>query len=171
MRNEAGQFVKGYTPTFTQSHRENITKALKGHAVSESTREKLRQANLGQKRPPRSKEFKEAVSKRMKGNTNGGKGETCGLWKGGITPLNRAIRTSTEYIEWRVSVFERDDYTCQGCGAKSQKGVKVILHAHHIKPFYLYPELRFDINNGLTLCEPCHKETDTYAGKALSASA
>jgi 5-methylcytosine-specific restriction endonuclease McrA len=86
-------------------------------------------------------------------------------WRGGVTPINRSIRTSAEYKLWRKVVFERDNYTCIWCGAKSGVGKKVILHADHIKAFSLFPELRFAIDNGRTLCEPCHKTTDTYAGK------
>lgn len=93
------------------------------------------------------------------------KGSENHNWKGGITPINRAIRTSTKYKDWRKSVFERDNYTCIWCGAKSSKGKKVILNADHIKPFSLFPELRFAIDNGRTLCTPCHKSTDTFAGK------
>ena len=86
-------------------------------------------------------------------------------WKGGITPETRRIRTSFEYKLWRKSVFERDNYTCIWCGIRSQKGVSVVLHADHIKPFALYPELRFAIDNGRTLCRECHKTTDTYGNK------
>lgn len=86
-------------------------------------------------------------------------------WKGGITPINLMIRTSSEYKLWRIAIFERDNYTCIWCGAKSQKGIKVVLHADHIKPFALFPELRFAIDNGRTLCEDCHRTTYTYAGR------
>jgi hypothetical protein len=79
-------------------------------------------------------------------------------WKGGVTPANQKIRTSTEYKLWRKSVFERDNYRCIW-GGKSH-GNK--LHADHIKPFSLFPELRLAIDNGRTLCEDCHKKTDTY---------
>lgn len=82
-------------------------------------------------------------------------------WKGGITPINTKIRNSEEYTEWRKSVFERDEYTCQECEEKGG-----ILHADHIKPFAYYPELRLDINNGRTLCLSCHRKTLTWGGRS-----
>lgn len=92
------------------------------------------------------------------------KGEKNVNWKGGITPENHRVRTSTEYKEWRKAVFERDNYTCQFCGKRN----RITLHADHIKPFAYYPDLRLDLNNGRTLCAPCHSKTDTYMGKAFA---
>jgi len=54
---------------------------------------------------------------------------------------------------WALAVKERDGYKCQKCPAKGGH-----LHAHHIKPWVEYPELRFDISNGITLCQKCHKK-------------
>jgi 5-methylcytosine-specific restriction endonuclease McrA len=82
-------------------------------------------------------------------------------WRGGVTPVNKLIRRSEEYKLWRKAVFERDNYQCIWGG--KEHGNK--LHADHIKPFALYPELRFAIDNGRTLCWECHKTTDTYGGK------
>jgi 5-methylcytosine-specific restriction endonuclease McrA len=78
-------------------------------------------------------------------------------WRGGINSINDNIRKSKKYKEYRIKIFERDNYTCQKCGKHGGP-----LHAHHIKSFSLYPNLRFDIKNGVTLCEYCHKQTDTY---------
>ena len=103
-------------------------------------------------------------------------GEKSGNWRGGITKLGAWIRSLSIYKQWRTSVFQRDNYTCQHCGARSQKGKKVIIHADHIKPFYkILEENRittveqakeckelWDIENGRTLCIPCHKQTPSY---------
>lgn len=88
-------------------------------------------------------------------------GEKNPNWKGGVTVINEKIRKSIEYKQWREAVYKRDNYTCQDCG-DSQGGN---LEADHIKPFAYYPELRFDIDNGKTLCKDCHKKTDTYLNK------
>ena len=60
-------------------------------------------------------------------------------------------------IEWRNAVFERDNYTCQKCKVRGCR-----LQAHHIKPYKEFPDLRYVLNNGETLCLECHKQTDTY---------
>lgn len=88
-------------------------------------------------------------------------GEKSPSWQGGITPINFKIRNSEEYKLWRLAVFERDNYTCIWCGKRGCK-----LNVDHIKPFALFPELRFAIDNGRTLCEECHKTTGTFKGKS-----
>lgn len=88
-------------------------------------------------------------------------------WKGGVTPENKRIRDSKETADWRKAVFERDDYTCQHCGDRNRKGRgrNIHLHAHHIKGFAAFPELRFDLDNGLTLCAPCHYKVHSKNGQ------
>lgn len=73
-------------------------------------------------------------------------------WKGGITAQNTAERNSAEYRDWRKAVLKRDHYTCQICGKRGGK-----LNAHHKKRFSKYKELRLSVDNGITLCETCHK--------------
>ena len=79
-------------------------------------------------------------------------GERCPLWIDGRTPENQRIRHSIEYRLWRESVFARDNWTCQKYGIKGGK-----IEAHHIHNFADYLELRFAIDNGITLSEKAHK--------------
>lgn len=76
-----------------------------------------------------------------------------------ITPELDRLRRSSAYKRWRSAIFERDDYTCQLCGIRGGE-----LNADHIKAFALYPELRFEMDNGRTLCVTCHRNTPTYGG-------
>jgi hypothetical protein len=67
---------------------------------------------------------------------------------------DKDYRATNSYKEWRLSVFNRDNFTCQKCNMVGGK-----LEAHHIKKFHDFPELRFDVANGITLCRnPCHME-------------
>ncbi len=106
------------------------------------------------------------------------RGADSSSWKGGITPLRVAIYKHDKYIEWRTSVFARDNYTCQECDIRSGiKGKKI--EAHHIKPWVvilnennlsgideaLECDELWDIDNGMTLCRECHKQTFSYCGR------
>jgi len=72
------------------------------------------------------------------------------------------IRNSSEYREWRRLVILRDDRKCKMCKKRGSKAKGIRLEVDHIKPFMLYPELMFDLDNGRTLCSGCHRKTPTY---------
>ena len=78
---------------------------------------------------------------------------------------NEKARKNKQYRDWRKAVFERDDYTCQECGVRGGT-----LNADHIKQFAYHPELRYDIDNGRTLCVDCHRRTETWGAKQLLVS-
>ncbi len=80
-------------------------------------------------------------------------------WKGGVTSKRQEGYNNWQTKQWRREVFRRDNHTCQDC-----RDTKY-LNAHHIKEVSQYPELRFNVENGITLCLKCHKLTDNYGGK------
>jgi 5-methylcytosine-specific restriction endonuclease McrA len=62
-------------------------------------------------------------------------------------------RSISEMRWWRQEVFKRDSYTCQSCFK-----IGVDLQAHHKAPVVAFPQFRFDVSNGVTLCKKCHFE-------------
>lgn len=122
----------------------------KNKVTSAIHREKISAAQKGQKR---GSSWNKGVSAWW------AKGENNVHWKGGVTPENTRLRNSPLTIEWRNAIYQLFDYTCQMCGAKCGNGERVILNAHHIKTWAEYPELRWDISNGVCLCCTCHDQT------------
>lgn len=104
------------------------------------------------------------------------RGDKSNFWKGGIdkTIIDKKIRLLSKYKQWRSNCFERDNWTCQTCGKRG-----VYLTVHHIKSFVSILRenniltthdadkciMLWDIENGVTLCEECHKLTDNYKGR------
>ena len=147
--------------------RKKVSDFMKGRIVSAETGKKISIAKTGKKRAPFSLE-----TRRKMGLAH--QGEKSYLWKGGISKINRLCRGMGEYYQWRSDVFQRDNWTCKTCGING-----VYVTAHHIKGFSKIikennvksreharklPEL-WDVNNGITLCEDCHKLTDNYKGR------
>ncbi len=120
-----------------------------GKSLSLEIRKKMGASKVGDKHYLWGKRLKrETREKISKANS----GENSGKWKGGITSIHSKVRKTIEYTDWRNSVYARDGYLCQVCGRNSGK-----LNAHHHMPFAKYPELRFDVDNGITLGNDCHK--------------
>jgi hypothetical protein len=146
---------KGKTNIYSLETKKKMSLARKGKKLSPET---CRRMSVFHKGKPLSIENRINISKTHKQRVLDGK---CHLYKGGITKKHLLIRSSLEYKLWRKAVYERDKYTCVLCGEFGKNN----LEADHIKPFSLFPELVFDVNNGRTLCIDCHKQTDTYALK------
>lgn len=132
----------------------------KGHKASEEQKRKQSIAMKGRPSNWKGKHPTEETRKRMSASAlkRYEDKKNHPRWKGGVS---RDIHGGKENIEWRSRVFERDNWTCQTCHIRG-----VYLEAHHIKSWKDYPELRFNLENGVTLCKECHSLTDNYKGKA-----
>ena len=141
-------FVKGHSPTagcFKKGHYGGVRfgEGQKGHTIPHTNTVKALLSALWQER------IKKGI---MVGENNPN-------WKGGISRAYKTGYYSMEYKKWRKGCMERDDFTCQRCGEKGY------LTVHHIKSFAKYPKLRFELTNGITLCENCHSKVDKYRAR------
>jgi len=161
---------KGKTGVYSEETRLKMA-ANKGKVMSEEQKIKISKGLMGvTKGSVRSEDQKRKQSKSMMGKYLGEKGPG---WKGGITPFIILIRNSTKYAQWRQDCFIRDRFSCQKCGDDTGGNLNV----HHKKPFSkLFEEARnymplfsayeaaliytpmWRLENGVTLCEQCHRK-------------
>ena len=74
--------------------------------------------------------------------------------------LNKENRKSnSDFKKWSKEIKEQADYTCDCCG---KRGVK--LCSHHLNCWDDFKEERYILNNGVCLCEKCHKEFHKWMG-------
>jgi hypothetical protein len=124
--------------TFVHGHPDLVPVESRGH--SEETKAKIREVS----------------------RNNARYGPDHPLWKGGAREIRKREMIGHKYRDWRTAVFSRDNWTCQCCGFRGG-----YLEADHIKPWCAFPDLRYDIDNGRTVCRPCHMKLDTHGQKAL----
>ena len=151
MRDKKGRFIKG--------HKINMGRKIlnrKKWTLSKESRRKISESLKG--KPSNSLGKKWTIESRKKFSEQCG-GKNGNNWQGGIKPINKTIRAGIEFRLWREAVFARDNWNCQKTGIKGGK-----LIPHHILNFAEYPKLRFAIDNGITLCEKCHKVSGQKLG-------
>jgi hypothetical protein len=158
---------------FQKGHKDflNSKKTFLGHRHSEATRKKMSISRKGKPSNMLGKHHSEETKRKISLSKIGThhteearkkisiseRGEKNNFWKGGLTEKNKLERKRIEFRLWREAVFARDNWICQECNKRGGN-----LHPHHIKSWSKFPELRFAIDNGITLCVKCHRKTDTY---------
>ena len=164
---ETDERVRKYSETLTSDRRSEIVKKSHNDMSKEKKELRAKRISKSNKGKPKSETHKMNMSKASRGKKSK-------FWKGGVTTLNKTIRTSYKYRQWRSDVFTRDNFTCQNCGCHSGCGKTVFLEAHHIKPLSIIIqenniknielaekcEEMWNINNGITYCTECHIKND-----------
>lgn len=80
-------------------------------------------------------------------------GEKNWNYKGGVTPELKLLRCTLEYEVWKLEVYKKDKGICRLC---KKRCTNKTITAHHLNNFRDFPELRFVVDNGMTLCRSCH---------------
>jgi len=140
--------VLKYTKTLTSELRSKIVKESHKNMSKKQREKRAMNISISKKGILFSDEHRKNISNSKIGKRTG---KDNNMWKGGVTELNDKIRKSAIYNKWRIAVYKKDYYTCQQCGYN-----KGYIAAHHIYPFSIYPEYRFEVKNGTTLCKSCH---------------
>lgn len=99
---------------------------------------------------------KQSISKTGRNNgMYGMRGELHPRWdKNSCNEQRKRERKFYENTQWRKSVMKRDNYTCDCC--RDRTGGNLV--AHHLNGYNWDIENRTNVDNGVTLCDSCHKE-------------
>ena len=146
MRNSKGQFIKGTGEGFQKGHpcySYNLAEWAKTHSPwnKELTGEKSHSF-----RRKFSEERIEKISQKLMGNKN-----KLGHCKAKLKKSEKK-HLDSQYKEWMLAVKRRDNWKCK----IADINCKGRLESHHILNWINYPELRYAINNGITLCHAHH---------------
>jgi 5-methylcytosine-specific restriction endonuclease McrA len=88
-------------------------------------------------------------------------GDRNPMWNSTYSREDREhLRITEEYVNWAKNIKIRDLFTCQKC-----KVIGGTLHSHHIESFAKNKKLRYDLDNGITLCKKCHNDFHNHYGK------
>ena len=139
-----------------ETRRLTFVPPMKGKKMSKASRQKM--SDAAKARPSNRIGKQHSIETRIKisqiTRERTPRGRDVHSYKDGKLAERRDQRFSRDYKRWRFDVFARDQFTCQECG--DARGGSLV--AHHVKPFADHPELRFEVSNGITLCETCHKK-------------
>ncbi len=163
-----GVYIRSET---TKQFLRELGRSNKGCKKSEAFRNRRRELTQGSRNPmfgkPRTVEEKRKMSLALR-NKGSHKGKRNGNWRGGISKLTHVIRTHPHYKRWRISIFERDNYTCQNCGKHGNdlnadhypKTFAQLIKEHSIQSLEdaLSCDALWDVETNRTLCVPCHRK-------------
>lgn len=90
------------------------------------------------------------------------RGENNHNYNPGLTDEERLGlgRYEDGYKTWRTNVFRKYKYSCDVCGSSNSN----TLRAHHLDGYAEHPDKRTDVNNGVCLCDSCHKAFHSLYG-------
>jgi 5-methylcytosine-specific restriction endonuclease McrA len=93
--------------------------------------------------------------------------------------LKLKIRNTTQYLNWRIAVLRRDNFTCKICHASVKENKTSRLEVHHPKAFddickennvstkeqALECKELWNVKNGISICYRCHKDVEKIRTK------
>lgn len=134
----------------SKSHK-GVPSAMKGKHHTEEARKKMgvkKGMFSGEKNPNYGKHFSKKIRDKISKSNKKRYLEKCKQL--GIKP-NTYRERPKKFERWARQIKIKDGFTCQLCHETGGK-----LRSHHIKAWVDYPNDRYNIKNGITLCKECH---------------